>query len=321
MLSDAVLRTLLSGHDVVDAADRAFRLAVEPGRVRAGQTHYATFADDAFAFVHSAVADGATGVVFKTGTQVPGNRDTGLPTVHATVSVHDAGTGETRALLNGNTITTLRTSAGLVSATRALAGDTSTVGVLGSGVQATEFLLLASEVLDVERFVIWSPRLDEGGPGHLDPRLADLPVEIADSPRALCESSRVIATCTLSRDPVVPGEWVHAGTTIVTMGSYEPDRREIDVACSGRADVTAVDLPERALGGTGPVMEAVRAGVLAEQDVVALGDVLSGARAGRTDEAQVVVFHSNGLGIQDATLASCAYDLACARKVGSIVDL
>lgn len=321
VLSDADLRTLLSAHEVVDSADRAFALAAEPGRVRAGQTHYATFADDAFAFVHSAVADGATGVVFKTGTQVPSNRAAGLPTVHATVSVHDGDTGETRALMNGNTITTLRTSAGLVSAARALAGDAGVVGVLGAGVQATEFILLAQEVLDVERFLIWSPGLEEHGQAHLDPRLAAVPIEIAESPRSLCEESRVIATCTLSREPVLRGEWVRAGTTIVTMGSYEPDRCELDVECSARADVTVADLPERALEGTGPVIEAVRAGVLADVDVIALGNVLSRSRAGRTNDAQIVVFHSNGLGIQDATLASLAYARAREQNIGSSVDL
>lgn len=321
VLSDADLRPLLGAREVVDAADLAFKLAAEPGRVRAGQTHYETFADDGFAFVHSAVADGATGLVFKTGTQVPGNRSAGLPTVHATVSVHDADTGETRALLNGNTITTLRTSAGLVSGARALAGDAGVVGVLGAGVQATEFILLAREVLDVERFLIWSPGLEKHGRARLDPRLADVSVEIAESPRSLCEESRVIATCTLSREPVVRGEWVWPGTTIVTMGSYEPDRCELDVDCSARADVTVTDAPHHAVRSTGPVCAAVRAGVLAEGDVLALGEVLRGSRAGRTSDEEIVVFHSNGLGVQDATLAWLAYTRARERNVGVSVDL
>ncbi|MEV5707443.1 ornithine cyclodeaminase family protein [Actinoallomurus sp. NPDC052274] len=322
ILSDAQIRAAVGAADVVDSQDRAFLLAAEGGGVRSAHTHYTTFAPDGMAFVHSAVAAGETGVVFKAGTQHPENAERDLPTVHATVTVHDPDSGRTVGVLNGTTITALRTAGGLVAAARALSPDRPhTVGVLGAGAQATEFVGLMHALLPVDRFLMWSPRLHALGRAHLDARLAELPVEVAASPRDLCERSRTIAACTLSRTPVIEGAWLRAGTTVLTMGSYAPDRCEIDVACSARAARTFTDLPEQALRSTGPVLAAVRAGMLKEEAVRPIAEVLRGDHPGRADEAETVVFHSNGLGVQDAVLAWRAYAAARSNGIGTRVDL
>ncbi|NUW31635.1 ornithine cyclodeaminase family protein [Nonomuraea sp. SMC257] len=358
ILSDADIRATLDAAEVVATQERAFLLAGEPGRVRAAHTHHATFAPDGMAFAHAAVAagetgalpegatgvasetgavpedgtdvasetgavpEGGTGVVFKTGTQHPANARRGLPTVHATVTVHDPETGAAVAVLNGTTITTLRTAGGLVAAARALSpGRPHTVGVLGAGAQATEFVCLMAAVTPVERFLMWSPGLAARGRARLDARLADLPVEVAASSRDLCERSGTVATCTLSRTPVVEGAWLRAGTTVLTMGSYAPDRREIDLACSARAARTYADLPEQALRSNGPVVAAVEAGVLDARAVRPLAAVLRGDHPARAGDGETVVFHSNGLGVQDAALAWRAYTRARANGLGTRVRL
>ncbi|MEV0236697.1 ornithine cyclodeaminase family protein [Nonomuraea sp. NPDC050786] len=319
VLSDAQLRAVLTAADVVEAQEHAFLLAAESGRVRSAHTHHATFDPDGMAFVHSAVADGETGVVVKAGTQHPRNAERGLPAVHATVTVHDPVSGRPVAVLNGTTITALRTAGGLVAAARALApSGPHTVGVLGSGAQATEFVRLMGEVMPVERFLMWSPRLRRRG---LDERLSGLPVEVAASPRELCGRSGVIATCTLSRTPVVEGAWLRPGATVLTMGSYAPDRRELDLACARRAALTFTDLPEQALRSNGPVLEAIAAGALTAQAVRPLSDVLRGDHPGRAAAGETVIFHSNGLGIQDAVLAWRAYTRARASGIGTPIDL
>jgi ornithine cyclodeaminase len=322
VLSDAHIRAVLSAADVVDSQEHAFLLATSDGLVRSAHTHYDTFAPDAIAFVHSAVADGETGVVFKSGTQHPRNGARGLPAVHATVTVHDPESGRTTAVLNGTTITTLRTAGGLAAAARALSpARPHTVGVLGAGAQATEFVCLLSDVMPVERFLMWSPGLQARGRERLDERLAGLPVEIAASPRDLCERSRTIATCTLSRVPVVEGAWLSGGTTVLTMGSYAPDRRELDLGCTRRAALVVADLPGQALRSNGPVLEAVEAEVIDADAVLPISRVLRGEHPGRAAEQDIVVFHSNGLGIQDAVLAWRACTRARASGTGVLVAL
>ena len=250
-----------------------------------------------------------------------GNSRLGLPTVHGTVTVHDPDTGEVLGLLNGAAVTALRTAGGVAAALRSLMGSAPPrVGVFGSGVQARELIRLLCAVLPVEQCLVWSPRLN--GRANLldDPAWAGLPVSVAASPEELCRNSNAIATCTTSAKPVLSGDWLQPGTTVATMGSYLPELCEIDLATSGRAEVTVLDGPG-ALTAVGPVVAALTAGTLKVTDTVLLGDVVDGHSKGRTDDAQIVVFHSNGLGLQDATLAWAVYTRAAAAGGGTRVQL
>ena len=310
----------LTPAEVLASQEAAFRLVGQPERSRAGSFHY-TAAGDSLAFAHGALAYGGTGFVFKSGVQCAGNARLGLPTVHATVTVHDPDTGEVVGLLNGAAVTALRTAGGVAAALRKLvAPGELRLGVFGSGVQARELVRLLCAVLPVEQCLVWSPRL-RGRTGMLDdPAWAGLPVQIAESPEELCRSSNAIATCTTSADPVLSGEWLQPGTTVATMGSYLPELCEIDLTASGRADITVLDGPG-ALTAVGPVVAAFTAGTLNVADTVLFGDVLDGSAGGRTGADQIVVFHSNGLGLQDATLAWAVYTRAAAAGGGTRVQL
>jgi ornithine cyclodeaminase len=142
---------------------------------------------------------------------------------------------------------------------------------------------------------------------------------VAESPEQLARTSTLLATCTSSAEPVIQGRWLGAGSTVLTMGSYSPDRREIDLAATRRADLTYVDGPAAA-ASVGPLVAAAAAGPVHPGTVGLVGAVIDGGR-GRTDADQVVVFHSSGLGVQDATLAWAAYTSALAAGVGTHVDL
>ncbi|MGI8416916.1 MAG: ornithine cyclodeaminase family protein [Nakamurella sp.] len=321
LLSGDDVLAMLTPDEVLASQEAAFRLTGHPELFRSGQLHYTGVAGDSLAFAHGALAHGRTGFVFKSGVQCPGNSLMGLPTVHATVTVHDPDSGEVLGLLNGAAVTALRTAGGVAAAFRRLIGAGSTrLGVFGSGVQALELVRLVCAVLPIEQCLVWSPRLC-GRAGVLDdPAWEGLPVSIARSPQSLCENSNAIATCTTSAVPVLSGEWLQPGTTVATMGSYLPELCEIDLTASGRADVTVLD-SRGALTAVGPVMAAVAAGRLAVADTVILGDVLDGTTTGRVSSEQIVVFHSNGLGLQDATLAWAIYSRAADSGRGTRVHL
>ncbi|MCW2963457.1 MAG: ornithine cyclodeaminase family protein, partial [Actinomycetia bacterium] len=66
----------------------------------------------------------------------------------------------------------------------------------------------------------------------------------------------------------------------------------------------------------GELAHAVEAGLVTEQDVTALGAVLSGAAEGRRDDAEITAFDSTGLAIQDLAIA-----LAAIEAAGELPDL
>jgi alanine dehydrogenase len=77
------------------------------------------------------------GLMTKLVSLFPGNAGTSLPTHQALVIVFDAESGEPLALLDGTSITTLRTAAGSALSAELLARpDARTLAILGTGVQA-----------------------------------------------------------------------------------------------------------------------------------------------------------------------------------------
>ena len=111
------------------------------------------------------------------------------------------------------------------------------------------------------------------------------------SARDVVDVSDVVVTCTLSREPVMCGEWLRPELTVLTVGSYQPDRREIDVHASRRATAVYTDNVAKALANGGPIMEAVEAGALSPAKLIAIGDVLDGRAAGRASNDDLLMYH------------------------------
>jgi ornithine cyclodeaminase/alanine dehydrogenase-like protein (mu-crystallin family) len=80
-----------------------------------------------------------------------------------------------------------------------------------------------------------------------------------------------------------------------------------------------VDDPATAWAQAGPFVHAQGRGVIDQNRVVGLGDVLLGRHAGRTSEDQVVLYNSVGLGVQDAAVAWMLIERARSAGIGSPV--
>jgi ornithine cyclodeaminase/alanine dehydrogenase-like protein (mu-crystallin family) len=278
-----------------------------PGKIM----HPSRFDDSVvFAYVSRLSAD--TGAVAKFGSVNPANARAGLPTVHAVISALDPVTGQLVAVMDGTAVTTLRTAAGSAVAVDALAvPDAAHLAVLGSGTQALAHVRAIARVRDLRSVRLWSPH-----PGHRTRAAAALaaelpfPVEAVATAREAVTGACVVAACTLSTTPVVHGEWLAPGCTVVSVGSFEPTRSEVDQEVLRRAAAVVVDDPETAAGHAGPVVTALRAGLLAPDDLIPLGAVLTGRRSARTGPDDIVHYNSVGLGIQDAAAAWAVIDAA-----------
>lgn len=264
--------------------------------------------DDSVVFGYLARLSADTGAIAKIGSVNPGNPSLGLPSVSALVIAFDPTTGSPVALLDGAALTTLRTAAGSAVAIDALArADATGLGVLGSGVQARAHVRAIARVRPLRTVAIWSP-----DPARRARAAAELtaelgiPVRAADDPRAAVAGQPIVVTCTLATTPVLDGSWLAPGCTVVSIGSFEPDRAEVDAETVRRAATVVVDDPATAASHAGPIVTAIAAGVLAVADLVPLGAVLAGDRTGRCADDDIVFYNSVGLGIQDAAVAWAA---------------
>ncbi|HEY3609965.1 MAG TPA: ornithine cyclodeaminase family protein [Pseudonocardiaceae bacterium] len=272
--------------------------------------------DDSVVFGYLARLSADTGAIAKIGSVNPGNPSLGLPSVSALVIVFDPTTGSPVALLDGAALTTLRTAAGSAVAIDALArADATDLGVLGSGVQARAHVRAIARVRPLRTVAVWSP-----DPARRARAAAELtaelgiPVRAADDPKAAVAGLPIVATCTLATAPVLDGSWLAPGCTVVSIGSFEPDRAEVDAATVRRAATVVVDDPATAASHAGPIVTAIAAGALAVADLVPLGAVLAGDRTGRCAEDDIVFYNSVGLGIQDAAVAWAAVRAAGASQ-------
>jgi len=254
---------------------------------------------------------------------MPFNRDNGLPTQRSTILLMSAETGECRAVLDGRLITAIRTAAASAVATAHLARPSSTsLGLIGAGTLAVEHTRAIARVRPVEKVLVWSrnPATVEA----FRDRVADLDlsVEYAESPRQVLAAADVVCTLTPSKEPIVQGAWFRPGLHLNAVGAPpRADHREIDGAgmSSGRL---VVDSRATALAKSGDVLLAIEEGRLCADDVsVELGDVIIDPRRGRRSDDDITVFNSVGIGLQDLVTAHTLVTQAAARGIGTTLDL
>ena len=229
---------------------------------------------------------------------VPGNPARGLDSHQGAVLLHDGETGELSAILNASPITEIRTAAVSAVATRALAQpDARVVAILGAGVQARSHAEAMRAVLDEAEIRTWSR--GDGG-----------------TPEDVLRGADVVCTCTSSREPILRRDWLAAGAHVNAVGSSLPTTRELDTETMAAASLF-VDRRESTLNESGDLLLA---GLGDEHIRAELGEVLIGAHPGRADRAELTVFKSLGLAVEDLAAAELIVRRARERGLGAEVQ-
>ena len=251
------------------------------------------------------------------------NPPRGLPLIHALVLVLDMATGAPLALLEGSSLTAIRTGAASGAATDALARpDARVVALFGSGVQARRQLEAVCTVRPIERVYLYSL----GGAEQFAAEMAGfgpIPADIviAASPRAALTEADIVCTATTSRTPVFDGRDLRPGAHVNGIGSFTPEMQEIDAATVRRARVV-VDSRAAALAEAGDLLIPLHAGEIDLDHIsTELGEVLAGTKPGRTSAEQITFFKSVGVAVQDAMAAGLVVRHGAALGLGTVVSL
>jgi alanine dehydrogenase len=245
-----------------------------------------------------------------------------LPTTLGTLLLHDERTGAVVAIMDAGYLTAVRTGAASGVATRCLArADARTLGIFGAGVQARTQLLAICEVRHLQQVVVCDPVREarERFASEMAERTG-VAIIASDEPRRAAEND-IVVTASSSKTPVFTAAWIRPGTHINCIGSHSPDARELDTDIVVRARVIS-DLPAARLAEDADFMVPIQEGAITPEHVgTSLGEVLAGARTGRTSPDEVTLFKSGGLAVQDAVTGARVYRLARAAGIGKQVDL
>lgn len=244
----------------------------------------------------------------------PENPTRGLDAHQGAVLLHDGTTGELVALLNASAVTEIRTAAVSAVATRALARrDARRVAILGAGVQARAHVHAMRAMLDDPEVRIWARRVEAA-----EELAGEVGATVAPSVDAALFGAEVVCTTTSAKEPVVEHRWLAPGVHVNAVGAFGPSR-ELDDETVARSSFF-VDRRESALNEGGDYGLAAEKGVIGPDHIKAeLGEVVAGLAPGRSDEEEVTVFKSYGIGVEDLAAADLVVARARERGAGTEV--
>ena len=244
------------------------------------------------------------------------NPPRGLPRIQSLVLLTDGDTGAPLGILDGASLTAIRTGAASGLATDLLARPgAQSAAVIGAGVHARTQLAAVCAVRPIRRARVFC-RTPERSAQFTREMSAELgiDVEAATSPGEAVRGAEVVCTATPARSPVLEDQDLHPGCHLNAIGAFKPEMVEIPPETVARARVV-VDHLQSALEEAGDLLGPLHAGRIARSHIeIELGDVLLGRAAGRRSSDEITLFKSVGVAIQD--LCAAARALRRARECG-----
>jgi|CXWL01.1.fsa_nt_gi ornithine cyclodeaminase/alanine dehydrogenase-like protein (mu-crystallin family) len=257
-------------------------------------------------------------VAVKLNGNFPGNFErTGLPTIQGAILLCDAQTGSILAIIDSIEITLQRTAAASALAARYLArANASTLFIIGCGDQAIPQAVALSEILPLQVCRAFDLDVKKAEKFSQDiARQTGMVCTVANEVGGVTACD-VIVTCTTARSPILTLSDISPGTFIAAVGADSPEKHEIAPELMAAATVV-VDVLSQCVE-MGDLHHAIVAGALSVADVYAdLGELVTGAKRGRFDESEIIIFDSTGTALQDVASAALAYERAIAGGVGT----
>lgn len=307
------IRAAVPMADLLDAVEGAFR-DVAAGRDRSPVRTRVPLPNGDLLFMPG-LRDGGSGTAVKLVTVVPDNVARRLPTVQAVIAWFDGTSGEPLAVLDGTTVTGMRTGAASGVATRLLARPNAAVlALFGAGAQAAWQVRAVCAARPVSSLRIYA-RNESARVAFAAEMAAELGARVdvvaAPSAQEALHGADVVCCATTSSTPIFDADWVEPGTHVNAIGAYRLDMVEVPPELFARATVVAVDSRPAVLEEAGDLVAALEGGMLGPDGYVELGTVEVGW-ANHRDLDAITVFKSVGLAIQDVAAA----ELIAGRLLG-----
>jgi ornithine cyclodeaminase/alanine dehydrogenase len=251
------------------------------------------------------------------------NPEQNLPAILGTILLFSAETGKLIAIMDGSYITAIRTACASAMATKALANpQTPVLGMLGAGVQARSHIEALTQVRRLQRIKIYSPTGASAAAIKKDMEpTVKIAIDIARNAEEALRDADLVVTATTAKEPIVKPEWLKPGAHINAVGAHRPDMREINGATLARSKIV-VDSREAIMAECGDILLALKEKSIGENAIHAeIGEVLAGRKPGRSSAAEITLYKSVGIAIQDVATANLVYRKALEKGIGTTVDI
>lgn len=325
MLTAEELRRLVPMAEAIEIVRRAY-IELSQGRTAAPLRAHLRAEDQGSALYMPAYVPALGALGAKMVSVFPANPSRGLPTITAVVLIQDPATGAPVGLIEGASLTALRTGAAGGLAARLLSRlDAHVCALFGAGAQGRaqlEAVCAVREITQVrvadsvpqraEDFAAWA---------RAQPWVRGATVVVAPTAALAVRGADIVVTATTSATPVVPTAEVPAGAHLTAIGAFTPDTREVEGDLVARATVV-VDSRAACLAEAGDLLLAIGEGRFSPERIHAeIGEIAAGTRPGRRDPAEITLFKSVGTAVLDVAVGAAALQRAAAAGAGQAARL
>ena len=297
------IQRLMCPSDFMDAVELGFR-AGAMGKANSPHPLHLRGDHGGFHAKGASISLGRDYVAVKVNGNFPDNpAKHSLPTIQGAIILSDASNGRLLAIIDSIEVTLRRTAAASALAATLLAKpNSSTLLICGCGEQGRAHWDALREILPINHCILWDRELQSaqafaeefGGIAVVDLNVA-------------ARSADIIACCTSSRQPYLELEIVKPGSFIAAVGADHPDKSEISPALMAAATVVT-DVTSQC-AEMGDLHHSMVADCMSAADVHAeLGQLLAGAKAGRSSPEEIIIFDSTGTGLQDVAASAAIYE-------------
>ena len=323
ILTESDCRQLVGPADAVDIQAEAFTLLAEGKSVEGLRSLATSDSPPGVVIFNPSFLKGGKGHGIKVVSDYYGNESRGAPRLNALVALFDGETGQPTTVMEAGYLTDLRTGAGSALAARHLARrDSRVLAVIGAGRVARNQVEALCAELDIAEVRVATRSRARGesfvarmvGALSGDARLVETSGEAVDG-------ADVVVCATTARAPVFPGDRLAEGTFVVAAGAFDAASREVDSETIRRAAKRVIDSRADCLANAGDLMIPIAEGVIGEDEVAEIAELVAGERPGRETDREITYYKSSGVPIQDLITAQHIERRAVERNIGTVIDI
>lgn len=235
------------------------------------------------------------------------NSKLGIPSSQGLMLLFDQKTGTPKSvLLDEGFLTDIRTAAaGALSAKFFAPKKLKSIGIIGTGIQASLQLQYLQKQTPCKSVWVWGRNIE-----HAKEFIKQFDniydIKIAHSPTELAMHCNLIVTTTPSETALLKAEDIQKGTHITAVGSDTKDKQELSSNVLKKADIVISDsIPQSK--SRGEIYKAVRDGAINEESIVELGTAIQHSQLQRLNDEQISVVDLTGVAVQDIMIAKAVY--------------
>jgi len=239
----------------------------------------------------------------------PENGQFGYPSIQGVYVLLDAFQGGVKAILEAKSLTAKRTAATSALASSYLSReDSSSLLMIGTGALSSNLIQAHASVRPIKNVFVWGRSKEKAEAVCNELSEKDFEINPVGSIKETMQRVDIISCATLSKTPLVLGEYLKAGQYIDLVGAYKKDMREANDTVIRKASVF-VDTIQGGLKESGDIVIPLQNGTLKADAIKGdLFELCSGKKPGRTSKEEITLFKSVGHALEDLMAETYYYN-------------